>query len=248
MGTNGEISLVVGDTIWATSAAAGPAFEGGNLTCGMAALAGAISSVSIAGERVQLATIKNSAPVGICGSAAIQTVTELLQLDIIEPGGRLRDSGEIPSNLATRVIQHHGENAFVLHRDARQLLVLTQGDIRQIQLAKGAIRAGMDVLADKARIRFQALTEVVLTGSFGAVLQPEWLKTIGIFDEGMVHITRFTPEGALAGVERALVAADGFASVEQLGKRFRVVPLSGTPLFETLFMQQIDFPEIDRET
>jgi uncharacterized 2Fe-2S/4Fe-4S cluster protein (DUF4445 family) len=98
------------------------------------------------------------------------------------------------------------------------------------------------VLADRARIHFQALTEVVLTGSFGAVLRPEWLKTIGIFDEGMVHITRFTPEGALSGVERAILAGDGFASVEELGKRFRVVPLSGTPLFETLFMQQINFP------
>jgi len=243
MGTNGEIALVMEDTIWATSAAAGPAFEGGNLSCGMAALPGAISSVSLADGRIKLATIGNTSPVGICGSAAIETVTGLLQHNIIDPGGRLRDSSEISSNLATRVILHHGENAFVLHRDAQHLLVLTQGDIRQIQLAKGAIRAGMDVLADKARIRFQTLTEVILTGSFGAVLQPEWLKTIGIFDEGMVHITRFTPEGALAGVERAIIAGDGFASVEQLGKRFRVVPLSGTPLFESLFMQQISFPK-----
>ena len=243
MGTNGEIALVADGTIWATSAAAGPAFEGGNLSCGMAALPGAISSVSFADDRVQLVTIGTTAPVGICGSAAIETVTGLLRHDIIEPGGRLRDSSEIPSNLATRVIQQHGENAFVLHRDARHLLVLTQGDIRQIQLAKGAIRAGMDVLADKARIRFQALTEVILTGSFGAVLQPEWLKTIGIFDEGMVHITRFTPEGALTGVERAIIAGDDFASVERLGNRFRVVPLSGTPLFESLFMQQINFPK-----
>jgi uncharacterized 2Fe-2S/4Fe-4S cluster protein (DUF4445 family) len=248
MGTNGEIALVVGETVWATSAAAGPAFEGGNLSCGMAALPGAISSVLLEDERVKVAIIGNAAPVGICGSAAIETVVGLLQHDIIEPGGRLRDSSEIPSNLATRVIRHNGENAFVLHRDAKHLLVLTQGDIRQIQLAKGAIRAGMDVLADKSRIRFPALTEVVLTGSFGAVLQPEWLKTLGIFDEGMVHITRFTPEGALTGVERALIASDGFASVEQLGKRFRVVPLSGTPLFETLFMQQIDFPKADHET
>jgi uncharacterized 2Fe-2S/4Fe-4S cluster protein (DUF4445 family) len=242
MGTNGEIALVVEDTVWATSAAAGPAFEGGNLSCGMAALTGAISSLSIADGRVQLATIGNTTPAGICGSAAIETVAGLLQHDIIEPGGRLRDSSEIPSNLATRVIVQQGENAFVLHRDAQHLLVLTQGDIRQIQLAKGAIRAGMDVLADKARIRFQALTEVILTGSFGAVLQPEWLKTIGVFDEGMLHMTRFTPEGALTGVERAIVAGDGFAAVELLGSRFRVVPLSGTPLFETLFMQQIDFP------
>jgi uncharacterized 2Fe-2S/4Fe-4S cluster protein (DUF4445 family) len=245
MGTNGEIALVVEDTVWATSAAAGPAFEGSNLSCGMAALPGAISSVSLADNRVQLTTIGNTAPVGICGSAAIETVTELLRHDIIEPGGRLRDSSEIPSNLATRVIQQHGENAFVLHRDARHLLVLTQGDVRQIQLAKGAIRAGMNVLADKARIHLQALTEVILTGSFGAVLQPEWLKTIGIFDEGMVHITRFTPEGALTGVELAIIAGDGFVSVEQLGTRFRVVPLSGTPQFETQFMQQINFPAIN---
>lgn len=243
MGTNGEIALVVGGTVWATSAAAGPAFEGGNLSCGMAALPGAISAVSLADNSVKLTTIGNAAPVGICGSAAIETVAELLRHDIIEPGGRLRDSNEIPSNLATRIIQHHGETAFVLHRDARHLLVLTQGDIRQIQLAKGAIRAGMDVLADKARIRFQALAEVVLTGSFGAVLQPEWLKTIGIFYEGMVHNTRFTPEGALSGVERALIAGDGFVSVERLAARFRVVPLSGTPLFESLFLQQINFPD-----
>lgn len=243
MGTNGEIALVVGGTVWATSAAAGPAFEGGNLSCGMAALPGAISSVSLADDSVKLTTIGTTAPVGICGSAAIETVAELLRHDIIEPGGRLRDSCEIPSNLATRIIVQHGENAFVLHRDARHLLVLTQGDIRQIQLAKGAIRAGMDVLADKACIHFQALAEVVLTGSFGAVLQPEWLKTIGIFDKGMVHNTRFTPEGALSGVEQALIAGDGFVSVEQLAARFRVVPLSGTPLFESLFLQQINFPD-----
>jgi uncharacterized 2Fe-2S/4Fe-4S cluster protein (DUF4445 family) len=248
MGTNGEIALVVEESIWATSAAAGPAFEGGNLSCGMAALPGAICSVTFENERVKLATIGNKPPIGICGSAAIETVTGLLLLDIIDPGGRLRDSSEIPSNLATRAILHRGENAFVLHRDAQHLLVLTQGDIRQIQLAKGAIRAGMDVLVDKARIRFQALGEVILTGSFGAVLQPEWLKTIGIFDEGMVHITRFTPEGALSGVERAIIAGDGFASAEQLAARFRVVPLSGTPLFETLFMQQINFPATNHDT
>jgi uncharacterized 2Fe-2S/4Fe-4S cluster protein (DUF4445 family) len=245
LGTNGEIALVVGNKIWATSAAAGPAFEGGNLSCGMAALPGAVSSVSFAGGRVNLATIGDAVPVGICGSAVIETVTGLLEHDIIEPSGRLRDSSEIPSNFATRVIQQHGENAFVLYRDAYRLLVLTQADIRQVQLAKGAIRAGMEVLADKACIHLQSLTEVVITGSFGAVLQPEWLKTIGIFDEGMVHITRFTPEGALTGVERAIVTGDGFLSVEQLGTRFRVVPLSGTPLFETLFMKQINFPTTD---
>ncbi len=85
---------------------------------------------------------------------------------------------------------------------------------------------------------------MVLTGSFGAVLRPEWLKTIGIFDENMVHISRFTPEGALAGAELALILNDRFVAIEELAERIRVVPLSGTPLFETKFMQHIDFPHI----
>jgi uncharacterized 2Fe-2S/4Fe-4S cluster protein (DUF4445 family) len=242
MGTNGEMALMADDTLWSTSAAAGPAFEGGNLSCGMAALPGAISSVRIDGERLKLAVIGDTVPVGICGSGAIEAVHELLGQGIIDPTGRLLDSREIASNLANRLVTHNGENAFVLHRDARNRLMLTQGDIRQIQLAKSAIRAGMEVLACKARIRCEALKEVVLTGSFGAVLQPEWLKTIGIFDEGMVHITRFTPEGALAGAEKVLCTGSGICSVEELAGRLRVVPLSGTPLFEELFLQHMDFP------
>jgi uncharacterized 2Fe-2S/4Fe-4S cluster protein (DUF4445 family) len=87
------------------------------------------------------------------------------------------------------------------------------------------------------------LQDVILTGSFGAVLRPEWLKTVGIFDEGMLHIISFTPEGALAGAERSLIVADGFISVERLADRFRVLPLSGTPLFETMFLRHMDFPD-----
>ncbi len=242
MGTNGEIALIAGDTVWATSAAAGPAFEGGNLSCGMAALPGAISSVRIEGERLTLQVIGNGRPSGICGSGAIEAITELLRCDILESGGRLRNSEEIESNLAVRVIEYQGANAFVLHRDAGRLIVLSQEDVRQLQLAKAALRAGIDVLAERSRIQCHALKQVILTGSFGAVLQAEWLKTIGIFDESMVQTTRFTPEGALAGVEKALAGRDDFGAVEELAQRFKVVPLSGTPLFETLFMRHIDFP------
>ena len=242
MGTNGEIALCAGETIWATSAAAGPAFEGGNLSCGMAALPGAISSVRIDGERLRLQVIGDVQPCGICGSAAIETVTELLRCGIVETGGRLRTPAEIDSNLAARVIEHRGAAAFVLHRDARQLIMLTQDDIRQLQLAKAALRAGIDVLLERSCIQCQALKDVILTGSFGAVLRPEWLKTIGIFDESMVQTTRFTPEGVLAGVEKALVRTTGITAVEELAHRFKVVPLSGTPLFEELFMRHIDFP------
>ena len=242
MGTNGEIALLAKDTIWATSVAAGPAFEGGNLTCGMPALPGAVSSIQIEDERVKLEVIGGITPAGICGSAAIEAVSELLRHDVIEPGGRLRESGEIPSNLFNRVIKHQEANAFVIYRSAGLLLLLTQNDIRQIQLAKAAIRAGVEVLLEQARIRCQDLQEVVLTGSFGAFLKADWLKSIGIFDQGMVQITRFAPEGALNGLESALLADNDFDYVERLGAQLKVVPLSGTPLFETSFMRNIDFP------
>ncbi len=245
MGTNGEIALIAGETVWATSAAAGPAFEGGNLSCGMAALPGAISSVRIEGERLTLQVIGNGQPFGICGSGVIEAVTELLRCNILESGGRLKGSGEIESNLAARVIDYQGANAFVLHRDAGRLILLSQEDIRQLQLAKAALRGGIDVLAERSRIQCQALKKVILTGSFGAVVRPEWLKTIGIFDESMVQTTRFTPEGALVGAEKALTGGDGYAAVEELAGRFKVVPLSGTPLFESLFMRHIDFPHTD---
>lgn len=241
MGTNGEIALVAGDTVWATSAAAGPAFEGGNLSCGMAALPGAISSVRIENERLQLKVVGNTQPTGICGSGAIEAVTMLLQCGVIELGGRLRGAEEIDFGLGSRVIDYRGANAFVLYRDAQRLIVLSQEDIRQIQLAKAALRAGIDVLGERSGIRLQALKDVVLTGSFGAVLQSEWLKTIGIFDRSMIQTSRFTPEGALTGVEKALASADDFNSVEDLGHHFRVVPLSGTPFFESIFLQHIDF-------
>jgi len=242
MGTNGEIALLNGNRIWATSAAAGPAFEGGNLSCGMVALPGAINSVRIEDDRIRLQVIGNCQPLGICGSAAIEAITELLRCGIMEASGRLYDAGEVSSNLSSRIISHNGANAFVLHRDAQHLILLTQDDIRQVQLAKSAIRAGIEIIAEKSRIHCQALKNVILTGSFGAVLRADWLKTIGVFDESMIHITRFTPEGALVGAEKALVRSDGFGSVEDFGQRFRVVPLSGTPNFETRFIQNINFP------
>lgn len=241
LGTNGELALVAGETVWATSAAAGPAFEGGNLSCGMAALPGAVSSVRLEGDRVRTEVVGNAPVVGICGSGVIEAVSELLRHGILQPDGRLRDSGEITSNLAGRVIRHGGENAFVIHRDAQRLLLLTQSDIRQVQLASGAIRAGLEVLYQRAGLSPGALEAVRVTGSFGAVLRPEWLKSVGIFDADMLQITSFAPDGALAGVELALVRDGRFAAVERLARRFRVVPLSGTPLFEKLFLKHLNF-------
>jgi uncharacterized 2Fe-2S/4Fe-4S cluster protein (DUF4445 family) len=246
LGTNAEIALFDGERFLATSAAAGPAFEGGNMRCGMAALPGAISGVSIEGDRVRLTTIKGAPARGICGSGVLEAVAALLANGVIEPTGRLRPAAEIASNLANRVQEVNGVPAFVLHRDASGLVYLDQDDIRALQLAKGALRGGMEILLTKAGLTFQALSEVVLTGSFGAVLSPAVLKNVGIFDENMVRISGFVREGALAGVERLLVEPDGPARLASLASKVRVIPLSGTPLFEKFFLANIDFPKANQ--
>jgi len=102
----------------------------------------------------------------------------------------------------------------------------------------------MEILFQRAGIREADLKKVVLTGSFGAVLSPEGLKNIGIFPENMVKIASFIREGALAGVERALCTAEGFAAVDNLARLVRVVPLSGTPAFEKHFLEQMNFPKM----
>ncbi|GLI37396.1 hypothetical protein GHYDROH2_08970 [Geobacter hydrogenophilus] len=246
LGTNGEIALAADGKLLATSAAAGPAFEGGNLSCGMAALPGVISGVTLDGERLIITTVGGKPATGICGSGVLSAIALLLDQGVIDPTGRLLPPEAIPSSIGNRVTTMGDELAFVLHRDATRTVWLSQEDIRQVQLAKGAIRAGMEVLFDRAGIGSGEVGSVVLTGSFGAVLDPVSLKTIGIFTENMVQTTRFVREGALCGVERALLAPGGLAAVDRLAGELRVIPLSGTPAFEKHFLQHINFPQFRR--
>ncbi len=244
LGTNGEIALLAGGRLYATSAAAGPAFEGGNLACGMAALAGAIRSVRMTGSRLEWETIGEVVPRGLCGSGVLDTMMLLLAEGVVDLTGRLLLPAEVRTNLANRIVELGGEPAFIVYRDAASLVYLSQGDIRQLQLAKAAIRAGIDVLLARAGIEASDLAEVVLTGSFGVSLNPVGLKSVGIFTENMVQVARFVTEGALAGVEETLRSAS-YAVVEQLAASLTIIPLSGTPVFERRFLAEMDFPRLE---
>lgn len=242
LGTNGEIALTAGEKILATSAAAGPAFEGGNLSHGMPALPGAIDSVRLPEGKVVISTIGGAPPTGICGSGVLEALSEMLRAGILDQTGRIRTSGEIDSNLANRVVDKDGAPAFVLYRDASRTIQLSQEDVRQAQLAKAAVRAGMEVLFHHAGITADEVDRVILTGSFSAVISPDWLKRVGIFSENMVKNAVFMGEGVLAGAERALCEPRGFARVDELARRIRVIPLSGTPTFEKSFLEHLNFP------
>ena len=153
----------------------------------------------------------------------------------------------IPSNLANYRQGAGKDAAFVLHRDALRAVVLTQEDIRQVQLALAAVRAGMGVLLARAGITAADVSEIVITGSFGAALQPADLETLGLLPAGGAARSQFVGNGVLAGLERAAPQPDGLVAIDQLAARLQVIPLSGTPLFEEQFIQSLDFPEVDRD-
>lgn len=242
LGTNGEIVLLADGKLSATSAAAGPAFEGGSLACGMAALPGAICSVEAHAGRLVTASVDNVPPKGLCGSGVLDTVALLLNEGLLDATGRLLHPAESSSPLSSRLQEIGKEVHFVIYRDAKIMLALSQEDIRQIQLAKGAVRAGMEVLFERAGIAAKDLKKIVLTGSFGASLRRESLKTVGVLTESMLKNTGFVREGALTGVIRALTDSDSTEQIAKLAGTLKISPLSGTPLFEQYFMEYIDFP------
>lgn len=240
LGTNGEIALLANGQLYATSAAAGPAFEAGNLSSGMAALPGAIASVAVDGERLQLKTVADRPAAGICGSGVLDLVALLLADGLMDYTGALNDPATVASPLGNRLQEINGERHFVLYRDARKLVSLSQIDIRQVQLAKGAVRAGMEVLFARGGITAADIAATVITGSFGASLSLQSLNSVGVLTGNMIENAMFVKEGALAGAIRSLLLP--VASVEALAGSLKIIPLSGTPLFEKAFMEKINFP------
>ncbi|MBE0505035.1 MAG: DUF4445 domain-containing protein [Desulfuromonadales bacterium] len=241
LGTNGEIALG-GQGGWlATSVPAGPAFEGGEISCGQLATQGAISNVSRSGDRLQLEVIGNGAPTGLAGSGLFAVIAVAIDSGLIDRSGRIVSPAEVDSNLS-RYLRPDGQaQALCLYRDARREIVVTQGDIRAFQLAKGAVRAGIDALLARADIAVTAVEQVIVTGAFGLSLNRQSLKSVAILPAVMVEKALFIPGGALAGVQRFLLQSEGAAQLQALTAKMRSYPLSGTPAFERAFLAALDF-------
>jgi uncharacterized 2Fe-2S/4Fe-4S cluster protein (DUF4445 family) len=171
----------------------------------------------------------------------LDTIALLLTEGLLDAAGTLHDPALVASPLGDRLQEINGERCFVLYRDATNLVSLSQADIRQFQLAKGAVRAGMEVLFARGGISAADVAAVVITGSFGAALSLESLKSVGVLTENMVKNALFVREGALVGVVRRLTSRQA-ADVDDLAGAMKIVPLSGTPLFEQHFIDQLNFP------
>jgi uncharacterized 2Fe-2S/4Fe-4S cluster protein (DUF4445 family) len=241
IGTNGELALHSNGRWWTTSVAAGPAFEGGGISCGMAAAAGAVRGVTLDGDRLRLEVIGGEAPRGLCGSGLAETVAAALEGGLIDGHGTLVDPLQVPSNLARYLEGGPGERCLRLYRDASVDLCLTQEDLRTFQLAKGAIRAGVDCLLARAGVSAGTVAEVVVTGAFGFSLAPRILKMVAMLPENMIDRVRFAEAGVLSGCCRLLLDEAGPEKAQLLADTLIPYPLSGTPAFEKAFIGALDF-------
>ncbi len=243
MGTNCEILIGNKNRMLATSSPAGPAFEGGRIKCGMNALNGAISWVYI-GEDIRYGVIGNGIPLGICGSALVDIVSELLKKGIIDETGRIRGredvEGEIPAVIASRITEMSGEPIFIIYEDDRRIFI-TQGDIREFQLAKAALRTGIEILIKEMGVCIDDVGKVHLAGSFGNYLSPESALRTGLLP--LFPKERIVSSGNIAGHGALLcmVSEDASRRAREIARKIAYIHMSQHVNFQDYFLKYMNF-------
>ncbi|HUV75594.1 MAG TPA: ASKHA domain-containing protein [Dehalococcoidales bacterium] len=243
IGTNGEVMLATRDKILTASTAAGPAFEGGRIKFGMRAIKGAISSFQ-ATPSFSYAVIGSSMPRGICGSGLMELVAELFRAGVIDRKGRMLLSSETDSSLAAGLAQRvrvQGEGReFVIFKDKETEITLTQQDVRELQLAKGAIRAGIELLVKEANIKTTDIQEVLLSGVFGNYINREKAVMLGLLPQFPLEKIHFIGNGAMDGALRALINLEERRRADEISESVYHVELSGRPDFEETFLRCLE--------
>ncbi|MDR2442198.1 MAG: ASKHA domain-containing protein [Deltaproteobacteria bacterium] len=230
IGTNGEIVLSKDNHLVATSCAAGPALEGMNISCGMRAVTGAIDSFQLAPDMTPTyTTIGGVDPKGFCGSGLIDIVAELIRSEVITKTGRFSPSS-VKSGLIKDGQYHLTDEVF-----------LSQKDIRQVQLAKGAISAAMKMLLERFELTLSDLDEVVIAGSFGYHLKAENLLAISLIPKGYTGPITFVGNSSLAGAARLLLDRLATLEIDSIAQNVEVIELGFDPKFQETFVKELSF-------
>lgn len=242
IGTNGELVLGTPSRRIACSAAAGPAFEGGGISCGMRGASGAIDHVWFANDTLSLSVIGGGSPAGLCGSGLIDLIACLLDAGALEESGRFASRGP----LAARICQADGMRAFRIAGAEGTLsgraLLLTQKDVRQVQLAKAAIFAAITLLAEEAGIAISDIDRVLLAGAFGSHLDAKSACAIGLIPA--VLRDRIRPVGNAAGSGASLAACSdaAFAYAGALARGTECIEPAARACFQQRFLDALAFP------
>lgn len=222
LGTNGEMALFFGEKIVATATAAGPAFEGGNISMGIGSVDGAISKVKfLPQENVFIyESINNVTPSGICGTGVIDIAAELITNKLVDETGQI-ESDEDAIEIAPGI-----------H--------FTQKDIREIQLAKSAVRAGIEILLDIAGTRYDDISNVFLAGGFGNKIDIKNAAILGLIPQDIAHKVVILGNASLGGGSKVLLSQTAENDIVKLVSISEEVNLATHPKFNFLFMEYMD--------
>lgn len=245
IGTNGEIVLAASGKLWTCSTAAGPAFEGAQIQFGMRAATGAIEKVKI-DQDVHLSIIGKAPAKGICGSGLMDLVSELVKAGIVDESGRMlnREHAEhLPETLRSRLDRNdaYGTHFVLASEPGHEPVVITQKDVRELQLAKAAVYAGIQILLKEAGLRVDDLDQVLLAGAFGSYIDKESALTLGLLPPVTPDKIVSVGNAAGAGAKFALLSADLRQEAEDLARRVIHVELSTRPDFQEFFMDALGF-------
>ncbi len=234
VGTNTEVSLITPEAHWCCSCASGPAFEGAHIRDGMRAAPGAIERVQLIEGNLRIKTIEDAPPVGICGSGILDAVAVMREAGVLEARGSLRaghalaapgDDGRPVFVLAAAADSGHG-----------RAIAVSRKDVAEIQLAKAAIRTGIQILLDHAGIGIEAIDRFIIAGAFGSYIHVPSAIAIGMFPP--LPLDRFEQVGNAAGMgaRQLLLSARARAAAADLVRRARYVELTTEPNFQNVFV------------
>jgi len=218
LGTNGEMALFSKERIIVTSTAAGPAFEGGNISMGIGSIDGAIAKVNYlpSSNVFSYETINNLEPVGICGTGVVDIAAELIRHGLVDETGSI-ESEEDAITIAPGVD-------------------FTQRDIREIQLAKSAVRSGIEILLDIAGVQYEELSTVYLAGGFGHKINLKNAVTLGLIPKELEDKVVILGNSALGGCANVLLSTSKEADIQKLVSQATEINLATHPQFNDLFM------------
>jgi len=246
IGTNGEIVLGNEDRLVCASTAAGPAFEGARISCGMRGTGGAIEKV-VFNDDVNVNVIDNLAPAGICGSGLLDAAAEMLRAGILDETGRMLARSEIPagtkSAIAERVTEKNGGRVFTLagNPETNRSVDIIQRDLRELQLAKGAISSGIKILEKELGITDKDIDEVLLAGAFGNYIRRENAREIGLLPDIPLEKIKFIGNAASSGAKIALLSEEQRRKAGEIARWCEYVELSSSADFQNEFASSMFF-------
>ena len=231
LGTNGEIVLAHEKKLFAASTAAGPALEGANMSCGMGGVAGAIDRIWCESGHLRFTTIDGASARGICGSGLIDLLALLLDEGILDETGAFSEECDSP---IFRLLE---DDCFYLTPE----VYLSQDDVRQFQLAKAAIAAGVEALTAHCSVKMDEITRVLLAGGLGYYMSPASAARTGLLTAPLLSKTQIVGNTALSGARLCLLSKDNQTAIDALSQQVETVELSFSPVFSQAYIENMGF-------